>query len=103
VGSKPNLRAVAPDERASAKKPPVVHAKIVDALEGSRRDVLASMRKALARRLDNNEIASNSIASAYKELDELDRQIREIDAAEEADERAKPSAPERRPFDASAL
>lgn len=73
------LRAVAEDEVAPAK--PKVHARITDALEGSSRDVLASMRRALARRLDNDEISSNAIASAYKELRELDRLIRQLDAA----------------------
>ena len=77
---KPTLRAVAPGETAPPK---VVHARIADALEGSSRDVLASMRKALAKRLDEGEISSNAIASAYKELRELDRLIRLIDASEQ--------------------
>ena len=71
------LRAVKPGEKPA---PPKVHAKIEDALAGSSRDVLASMRKALAKKLDAGEVSSNAIASAYKELRELDRLIRQLDA-----------------------
>lgn len=66
---------------ATAPAKPKVHAKIADALEGSSRDVLASMRRALAKKLDDGDVSSNAIASAYKELRELDRLIRAIDAA----------------------
>ena len=99
---KPDLRTVSPDERAPVRE---VHTKIADALDGSSRDVLASMRKALAKKLDAGDIASNAIASAYKELRELDRLIRGIDA-EAAMEEAKRNADSNRPrrsFDASAL
>ena len=78
--SKPSLRAVAPGESAPRRK---VHARISDALEGSSRDVLASMRRALAKKLDDGEVSSNAIASAYKELRELDRLIRQLDTAAE--------------------
>lgn len=81
--TKTPLRAVAPGETAPPKPP--VHARISDALDGSSRDVLASMRKALAKRLDDGDISSNAVASAYKELRELDRLIRLIDAAEQED------------------
>lgn len=77
--TKPDLRAVAPGEQAPTK--PKVHARIADALDGSSRDVLASMRRALAKKLDDGDVSSNAIASAYKELRELDRLIRQIDAA----------------------
>lgn len=76
---KKHLAAVPPGATAPAK--PKVHAKIQDALEGSSRDVLASMRRALAKKLDDGDVSSNAIASAYKELRELDRLIRAIDAA----------------------
>ena len=56
---------------------------ISEALDGSSRDVLTAMRKALARKLDDGEVSSNAIASAYKELRELDRLIRAIDAQSE--------------------
>lgn len=56
---------------------------IEGALSGSPRDVLAAMRLALARKLDAGEIASNAVASTYKELRELDRLIRAEDRASE--------------------
>jgi hypothetical protein len=52
---------------------------ISEALTGSGRDVLFAMRRALARKLDDGEVSSNAIASAYKELRELDRLIRMAD------------------------
>lgn len=79
---KPHLRAVTSDD-VPVKR--VVHEKIADALDGSSRDVLAAMRRALAKKLDAGELASNAIASAYKELRELDRLIRVMDSAEEVD------------------
>jgi len=72
------LRAVSPGEKPPKRTP----ATIVEALDGSSRDVLASMRRALAKKLDDAEVSSNSIASAYKELRELDRLIRQIDQSE---------------------
>jgi len=93
------LRAVAPGEKVPTK--PRVHSKIADALDGSSRDVLASMRKALAKRLDDGEVSSNSIASAYKELRELDRLIRQIDDAETEDDADDHGLDES--FDASAI
>ena len=71
------FRAVAPDERPKPKTPE----SITEALDGGPRDVLAAMRHALAQKLDANEVSSNSIASAYKELRELDRLIRQHDEA----------------------
>lgn len=94
------LRAVAPGEL------PEVPQSISQAVEsGSARDVLASMRLALARKLDAGEIASNAIASAYKELRELDRLIR-LDDEERAAEKARDSAQRqrsRRSFNATAI
>lgn len=77
---------------------------ITEALAGSARDVLASMRAALAKKLDRGEVSSNAIASAYKELRELDRLIRAEDAAEarEATSRGQ-SSQARRSFNPSAL
>lgn len=94
----PRLRAVGPEDRP----PKRVHAKIADALEGSSRDVLASMRRALAKKLDAGEVSSNAIASAYKELRELDRLIRAIDAEEEHRDGEGDSGG-RRSFDAEAI
>lgn len=79
---KTHLAAVAPGARAPKPEPK----NISEALDGSTRDVLGAMRKALAKKLDANEVSSNAIASAYKELRELDRLIRMADR--EADEAA---------------
>ena len=96
-----HLRAVEPGEDA----PPVVHDRIEDALGGSPRDVLASMRLALAKKLDAGEVSSNAIASAYKELRELDRLIRSEDRAREVEQEARSGneGRTRRSFDAQAL
>ena len=96
-----HLRAVEPGEDA----PPVVHDRIEDALGGSPRDVLASMRLALAKKLDAGEVSSNAIASAYKELRELDRLIRADDAATAAAGEAGGDGDDgtRRSFNASAI
>jgi hypothetical protein len=61
------------------------------------------MRRALAKKLDDGEVASNSIASAYKELRELDRLIRAIDSAEEAERVDDRDESGRRSFDAAAI
>lgn len=95
------LRAVQPGEKPA----PVTPKSISEAVEsGSSRDVLASMRRALASKLDAGEVSSNAIASAYKELRELDRLIRLADAAT-AEEEAKSGAntQRRRTFDATAI
>ena len=77
-------------------------ASITESLDGTSRDVLASMRRALAKKLDAGEVSSNAIASAYKELRELDRLIRAMDAAEdEGASSGRSVAPQA--FDASAI
>ena len=73
------LSVVPPGAKAPRKTP----ATITESLSGTSRDVLASMRHALAKKLDAGEVSSNAIASAYKELRELDRLIRAMDAAED--------------------
>ena len=92
------LRAVGPDDVPAPKK---VHTKIADALGGSSRDLLASMRLTLAKKIDGGEVASNALASAYKELRELDRLIRLEDADNE--EAVGHGAIEDESFDASAI
>lgn len=99
---KRSLRAVQPGETAPRKK---VSASISAAVEtGTARDVLASMRKALAKKLDDGEVSSNAIASAYKELRELDRLIRLADAEAAAEgERQHGSSRDRRSFNPTAI
>lgn len=99
--SERKLRAVQPGETP----PPETPATISEAVEqGSSRDVLASMRRHLAQKLDADEVSSNAIASAYKELRELDRLIRLADA-EAAAQGAKngDSSRPRRTFSATAI
>ncbi|MDB5716435.1 MAG: hypothetical protein JWO15_3832 [Sphingomonadales bacterium] len=91
-----HLRPVGADEKAQPKTPK----SITEALDGTGRDVLAAMRRALAKQLDAGEISSNAIASAYKELRELDRLIR---AADIEDQPAESSGGSSGKFDASAV
>ena len=101
MSSKPRLRPVGPNEAPAPK--PGKPKSITEALEGSSRDVMAAMRHALAQKLDKGEVSSNAIASAYKELRELDRLIRLHDDANEGDAATDGSAYVDRPFDASAI
>ena len=95
---KPHLSVAPPNARASRKPPPK---NISEALDGSARDVLVAMRKALAKKLDNGEVSSNAIASAYKELRELDRLIRLADR--ESEQREDHDGDVDDAFDASAI
>lgn len=74
---------------------------ITEALDGSSRDVLWAMRKALAKKLDAGEVSSNAIASAYKELRELDRLIRVADQDSAQADETQGHVDDR--FDASAI
>lgn len=99
MAGKPDLSVVPPGAKAPKAKPPK---NISEALDGSGRDVLWAMRRALARKLDDGEVSSNAIASAYKELRELDRLIRSIDAREQ-DGASRGSDVQDGDFDASAV
>ena len=93
-----HLSAVGPDTPAPRKTP----ASITEAIDGSGRDVLAAMRRALAQKLDAGEVSSNAIASAYKELRELDRLIRLADQdSAQAEHETQGNVDDR--FDASAI
>lgn len=96
------LRVVQPGEKPKRQSVPATISEAVES--GTARDVLASMRKALARKLDDGEVSSNAIASAYKELRELDRLIRQADtaAAAEEEKHGDQSRP-RRSFNATAI
>ena len=96
---KPGLSVVPPGAKAPKPEPK----NISEALSGSSRDVLGAMRKALAKKLDDGEVSSNAIASAYKELRELDRLIRQLDRSTEDEEGAQRGAAGPQPFDASAV
>lgn len=102
MATKKGHLSVAPDSATAPKKSAPKN--ITEAIEGTSRDVLAAMRKALARQLDEGRIAGNSIASAYRELRELDRLIRVADAERAAEEkRSGDDGRGRRSFDASAI
>lgn len=100
MAKRPYLAPVGPDTPAPRRTPET----ITDALEGTGRDVLAAMRRTLARQIDKGEIAGNAIASAFRELRELDRLIRLADQADEQEAtRADRDRTGRRAFDASAI
>lgn len=93
--SKRKLRAVGPDDT------PTIPDTISDAVEvGTSRDVHAAMRRKLARQLDEGQISSNAISSAYKELRELDRLIR---LADDEMEQSADVVRHRRTFNATAI
>ena len=95
-----HLQVVDPNAPALRQTPK----SITEALDGSSRDVLAAMRRALAKKLDDGEVSSNAIASAYKELRELDRLIRAADEADRQEgERRGSDDRTRRSFNASAI
>lgn len=97
AAKKSHLTAVPAGARAKKPEPK----NISDALGGSSRDVLGAMRKALAKKLDDGEVSSNAIASAYKELRELDRLIRLADQDAAHDDSEPTDVDDR--FDASAI
>lgn len=99
------LRVVKPGEQAEPPKPRPVPAKITDAVEtGTARDVLASMRKMLAKALDDGAVASNSLASTCAKVAELDVLIRRADAEEAAAAKEQNgSQGARRSFNSSAV
>lgn len=97
AGKKTHLAAVPPGARARRADPK----NITEALDGSSRDVLGAMRRALAKKLDAGEVSSNAIASAYKELRELDRLIRLAD--HEADQNDSPGGDVDDRFDSAAI
>ena len=99
AGKQSHLAAVPPGAKAKKSEPK----SITEALDGSSRDVHRAMRRALAKKIDSGEVSSNAIASAYKELRELDRLIRmaDHDAAHEDRETTRADVDDR--FDASAI
>src|SRR5690606_40251249 len=64
VSKRSHLQAVGPDTPAPRKTPKT----ITEALDGSSRDVLAAMRRALAKKLDDGEVSSNRSEEHTSEL-----------------------------------
>lgn len=73
--ARPNLKTVP----APTTKPGRKIVSVVAALDGTSRDLLVALRLTLAQQIDAGLVSSNSIASSYKELRELDRLIRAAD------------------------
>ena len=92
------LRAVREGETAIPRS-------LADAVaKGSARDVLVTSRRQIAEKLDANEVASNALTAAYKQLVEFDRLIRQIDAETAAQEAEKDDEiRRRRRFNSAAL
>lgn len=98
---RPPLRPVGPDEKPPQPEKPKT---LGEAIEGSRLDVLAAMRRALTKKIEDGDVSSNAIASVFKELRELDRLIRDAQAAEEgAEEVSRGSSGGDGAFDSSAI
>ena len=87
-------------EKLEQKAEVTVHFQGKDLHAESRHADLYAAIDLLADKLDRGEVSSNSIASAYKELRELDRLIRLADA-EDHDE--KPAGSVDHGYDASAV
>jgi hypothetical protein len=82
------LRAVAPDEKAAAKKALTSVSQAVD--EGDQRDQLVAMRSRIAKAIDDPNIRGADLAALSRRLLEIGKEIEAIDArtAEEARESA---------------
>ncbi len=77
---KPKLRVIGPDEKAPIKRAPE---SLTEALKGDRWEFLAAMRQDLVEKIECGGIASNSIATTFKELREIDRLMRAEERAAE--------------------
>ena len=95
---KPPLRAVTPGERP-AKKPP---RSIVEAAEGTSRELLVALRTRIARTLDDPNCPPRDQASLSRRLLEIRKEIEAIDAAAEQEE-AEGVQVDDEAFDAAAL
>ena len=80
---KPHLRVVSVDSKApkTAKRRKAPES-LGEALHGDRWQFLAAMRADLVEKIERGEIASNAIATTFKELRELDRLMRAEERAE---------------------
>lgn len=92
------LRVVAADE-TPAKKPPRT---IVEAAEGTSRELLVAMRTRIARTLDDPNCPPRDQASLSRRLLEIRKEIEAIDAAAEQEE-AESAQVDDEALDATAL
>lgn len=79
---KPNLRAVAPDEKPTHEKPRSI---LEAAEEGSRLEELRAMRRRLARALDDPNTQARDLAALSRRQLEIGKEIEAIEIAEDED------------------
>lgn len=94
----PKLRVVAPDEKPAAHAPPK---DLREAVERPERDLLVAMRRKVAAEVDAG-VPAHALSSLMKQLRELDRDIRAMDARER-EEDGKHGVVADQAFDASAI
>jgi len=93
------LRAVAPGETAPLPPPKT----IVEAIERDERALLVALREKVAREVDAG-VPPAYLAPVMRQLREIDKAIRALEASEEQEaQRRGESDSERRSFDASAI
>ncbi|WP_136314432.1 hypothetical protein [Actinomyces procaprae] len=82
---KPQLRAVpdTPPVEVAEPEAPAAPSSVLEAAErGSRKDVLTTMRKRLAKALDSDKTSPRDLASISRRLLEIDAQVRVIEEGE---------------------
>ena len=77
------LRVVAPDEAPAKKAKPMAIAQAAE--EGTRRDYLVSLRARLSTTLDNPDTSPRDLAALMRRAEQIDGEIRAIDAAMKED------------------
>lgn len=97
-----NLRAVAPDETVPKPAEMAPPKDLKEAVERSERSLLVAMRRTVAAEIDSG-VPAHALAPLVKQLRELDREIRTLDAraSEEANEHVGAAGPE--VWDATAI
>jgi hypothetical protein len=80
VARKTPLRAVTEDD---APLPPAKPQSVDQAVNGTERDLLISLRSHLARELGKGAVPAHALASVSAKIREFDREIRAIDARDE--------------------
>lgn len=96
---KTTLRAVAPDEKPTARE---FHNILEAASEGGARDLLVQMRNRIAKTLDEPNCPARDQASLSRRLLEIRKEIEAIDAAAEQEAAESAEHPDEA-FDAEAL
>ncbi|WP_280473287.1 hypothetical protein [Nocardia asiatica] len=79
---KPNLRAVAPDEKAERETPRTI---LEAAEQGSRLDELRAMRRRIARAMDDPNTPARDLAALSRRQLEIGKEIEAIEIAADED------------------